>query len=123
MAAGWGKDSSGKPAEKLNEVCIPLVNERECQREYKNEAITDLMLCAGKVGSFHNVCHGDSGGPVVAYDEVDKKWVLGGVVSWGKSQQCGKSYEVLARVTKMIQWIQETTIFNLKDPFRSDPTD
>ncbi len=124
MAAGWGQKALHEEGSnwKLNEVCVPLVRRSSCEQDFKDEGrvITPLMFCAGKRGGFQNVCKGDSGGPLVAYDDVDKKWILGGVVSWGSTKSCGDKYEVFARVTKLIKWIKENAIFDLKDPFSDD---
>eukprot|EP00794_Sanderia_malayensis_P015287 gene15287-16864_t len=123
MTAGWGQRSleSAGNLRVLNEVCIPIAGRESCSRDYQNEGfkITPLMFCAGKHGG-PNVCRGDSGGPLVAFDDVKKRWILGGVVSWGSSKGCGHKYEVFARVTKLIGWIKKNAIFDLKDPFSSD---
>jgi len=42
-------------------------------------SFTSNMICGGKKG--RDTCHGDSGGPLVA--EVDGKFTLVGVTSWG----------------------------------------
>ncbi len=128
MAAGWGQTyfHAKGISKTLNEVCIPIARKTDCINAFdikSNPKITELMLCAGKQGSNKNVCKGDSGGPLVAYDQTNKKWILGGVVSWGSPTSCGNNYEVFARVTKLMSWIKANAIFDLEDPFADGSSD
>lgn len=81
------------------------------------------MFCAGKARSHQNVCKGDSGGPLVAFNNETNSWVLGGIVSWGSSDSCGATFEVFARVTKLVGWIKENALFDISNPFNLDESD
>lgn len=112
-AVGWGykvsKDSFGQFANTLKEICIPTVSNDRCQAAFKDEGyiVTSGMLCAGEILGGKDSCHGDSGGGFVFVDPQTKKWVLGGVVSWGSSMGCGlrNKYGVYVRVTEFLPWI------------------
>ena len=71
--------------------------------------VTDSMMCGGDGGATNlSGCQGDSGGPFVC--EVNGKWELHGVVSWGSATcSADKGYTVFARVTKFLSWIRENT--------------
>lgn len=62
------------------------------------------QLCAGNHRYDKDSCQGDSGGPLV--HEVNGKWVLSGVVSYG--DECAKVNRpgVYARVSHYIPWIK-----------------
>ena len=119
LAAGWGRTTFQRSADTVNEVCVPLASRSDCEKAFQKDklTITPMMFCAGKPNSFKNVCQGDSGGPLVAYDDSTKKWILGGIVSWGSTKNCGENYEVFARVTKLVKWVKENAIFDLRNPF------
>lgn len=117
-AVGWGykvsKDSIGQFANTLKEICIPTIANNVCQAAYDDEkyTVTPLMLCAGETLGGKDSCHGDSGGGFVFVDPLTRKWVLGGVVSWGSSMGCGlqKKYGVYVRVAEFVPWIQEKMV-------------
>ena len=114
-AVGWGykvsKGSIGQFANTLKEICIPAISNDVCNAAFKDEGyqVTPLMLCAGESVGGKDSCQGDSGGGFVFVDPVNKKWVLGGVVSWGSSFGCGlrNKYGVYVRVTKFLPWIKK----------------
>lgn len=112
---GWGykvsKISFGQFADTLKEICIPTITQDVCKKAFKDEGyvVTPLMLCAGESVGGKDSCQGDSGGGFVFVDPVTKRWVLGGVVSWGSSHGCGlrNKYGVYVRVTEFLTWINK----------------
>lgn len=117
MAVGWGKTSgrdalakTGGLANTLKEACLPVVTEAVCSQSFLDEGyiVTANMLCAGHASGGKDICQGDSGGGFVFFDNQKKKWVLGGIVSWGSSQGCGlpNKYGVYVKVTNFIGWIR-----------------
>lgn len=48
---------------------------------------------------------GDSGGPLLCLDEVDQRWFVGGIVSWGIKCAHPKLPGVYAYIPKYIPWI------------------
>ena len=59
---------------------VPIHNHTECRNNPNLKYLfTDNMICGGKKG--RDTCQGDSGGPLVG--EIDGKFTLVGVTSWG----------------------------------------
>ncbi|XP_039986493.1 mannan-binding lectin serine protease 1 [Xiphias gladius] len=134
VVAGWGisnpnaSSSSGDPpslasdptvaadlgvtSDLLQYVKLPVVSQDECQASYTSRSvsynITDNMFCAGFFEGGRDTCLGDSGGAFVMEDEVSRRWVVFGLVSWGGPEECGSQrvYGVYTRVAKYAEWIQ-----------------
>ncbi|XP_030048072.1 plasma kallikrein [Microcaecilia unicolor] len=105
---GWGYTlEKGKAENVLQEATIPLISNEDCQSNYKNYKITNLMVCAGYEQGAIDACKGDSGGPLVCKHE--ENWYLIGVTSWGEG--CGRPGQpgVYTKVSNFIDWILETT--------------
>ena len=64
------------------------------------------MVCGG--GNNKSGCHGDSGGPFVCQNAMDKKFYLQGAVSWG-NPYCEETshYTVFARIGHYVDWIHQ----------------
>nr|BAD90725.1 mannose-binding lectin-associated serine protease 1 [Eptatretus burgeri] len=116
MVAGWGKYNESYIAKSLMEAEVPIVEHHLCRETYAahspDHAITSDMMCAGFDQGGRDTCQGDSGGPLMVKDHEKKKWVLAGVVSWGKG--CGEaySYGIYANVWKSFSWIKSVTGIN-----------
>ncbi len=85
VVIGWGSTATGifskYPAE-LQEVYIPIVSNQICQNAYKDDDVTETMICAGYAEGGKDACQGDSGGPLMIWQ--NNKWRLAGLVSWGE---------------------------------------
>ncbi|KAA0724711.1 Suppressor of tumorigenicity 14 protein -like protein [Triplophysa tibetana] len=106
---GFGTlQSGGRPADTLQEVMIPIVNNINCSEAYSG-IITSNMICAGllNVGG-KSACHGDSGGPAV--NTNGSRWIQSGIVNFG-SERCDdpKYPSVFARVSQFQDWIESFT--------------
>jgi len=104
---GWGSLNSrrSKPAI-LQELLLPIVNQETCALAYFwVNRISNKMICAGIARGGKDACDGDSGGPLVC--NINKKWNLVGITSWGDQKVCGKpgSPGVYTRVTQFQKWI------------------
>ncbi|XP_076317968.1 serine protease 1-like isoform X1 [Tachypleus tridentatus] len=109
---GWGKsyklDMLGTDV--LHEARVPIANVQDCQQVYDDHDISEYMICAGYKRGRVDSCDGDSGGPLLY--QVNGKWEVHGIISFGKG--CGekRKYGVYAKVSKFVKWINETIALN-----------
>ncbi|XP_054770111.2 complement C2-like [Lytechinus pictus] len=117
---GWGDTTSGGESSfGLLQIHIPPVSNDLCQETYKSNSIgitviTTFEFCAGFIPQIEDdlvadACHGDSGGPLVVPRFANKlgrdKYRQVGIVSYGPSNSCGKTFGVYTRVQRYIEWI------------------
>lgn len=113
---GWGSmepDGTANPS-KLQEVQLPIVSNRECNRAFEQEysvgnSVSKNMLCAGYTDENKDACFGDSGGPLMVRQRGN--WVLAGLVSWGLGD-CASSYGVYTRVSRFAGFVHEKISFD-----------
>ncbi|CAL4117149.1 unnamed protein product, partial [Meganyctiphanes norvegica] len=116
VVTGWGRlTEKGDHVSILQKVKVPLVNNEECEEVFlrgspsgRKEHIPKTFICAGYPQGGGDACNGDSGGPLQVQGE-DGRWVVVGVVSWGKD--CGQPNKlgVYTRVTEFLEWITKNT--------------
>ncbi|XP_078660107.1 ovochymase-like [Branchiostoma floridae x Branchiostoma belcheri] len=112
VTTGWGDTQGSGNDDVLKQARLPLVSNADCNATSSYDGgITEYMLCAGffQEGG-HDACQGDSGGPLVCPRQG--KWYLNGVVSWGYGCGLPNYPGVYARVTSMLDWIQEKMATN-----------
>ncbi|XP_076365543.1 serine protease 1-like [Tachypleus tridentatus] len=109
---GWGKRRKAAMfgTDVLHEAQIPIVDIEDCRKVYEDYYISDNMLCAGYERGRVDSCAGDSGGPLLY--EVDGKWEIYGITSFGEG--CGRKgkYGIYTNVVKFVKWIKKTIILN-----------
>ncbi|CAI9172662.1 unnamed protein product [Rangifer tarandus platyrhynchus] len=112
---GWGSLRPGVPLPEwrpLQGVRVPLLDARTCDHLYHQgtnvprveHIVLPGSLCAGYVGGQKDACQGDSGGPLVCMKSG--RWVLVGVVSWGKGCALPNRPGVYTNVATYSPWIQ-----------------
>jgi len=105
---GWGVTSfNGFASDKLRMARVPIFDQQTCANNYASAAsvsITDSMVCAGDGNK--DTCSGDSGGALLS-DEVDKKWSVIGVTSFGLECAREDFPGVYTRVDKYLDWIKQ----------------
>lgn len=94
----------------LMSVALPLVDRAQCNRRMGrfSLAVNDQQVCAGwRQGQ--DTCSGDSGGPLMAFDDMQNVFQIG-VLSWG-SEKCGEGGfpAVYTRVSSYVPWIESHT--------------
>ncbi|GAU90294.1 hypothetical protein RvY_02731-2 [Ramazzottius varieornatus] len=110
--AGWGVTQTGGNASSiLRKVHLPLINTTECEHWLdvagRHQDVEPDFICAGYKQGGRDTCQGDSGGPMI--QEIEGRWSLIGVVSWGMG--CAKpnlpGFSVF--VPKYAEWIKTAT--------------
>jgi len=109
---GHGTTSSGgNMSGKLLEADVHYVLNAVCQKQYKNEDISDDMLCSSDTSEVEDACQGDSGGPLFtrlpAGDGEHYLFTLVGVVSWGYGCAEKEYPGVYSRVAANTEWIDD----------------
>ena len=105
IVSGWGVlDSNGCQPARLQKLQVEVTANNECG-DYVDGLLTENMMCAINPGK--DSCQGDSGGPLVT--EVNGRYTLIGVVSWGLGCADPNYPGVYARVTKVLDWVNEIT--------------
>ncbi|XP_047003020.1 chymotrypsin-1-like [Schistocerca americana] len=103
VAAGWGYLSyeygNETLAPWLQKTNLTVVNNTECQKEYKFNRILPEHICAAD--RYSGICGGDSGGPLYVNEQ------LVGLVSF--SRYCFQSPSVYTRVPVFVDWIKENS--------------
>jgi hypothetical protein len=112
---GWGDTLIAQPPggttfpEALQEVEVPIVSQQFCSSAYGG-IINDSMLCAGTIRGGVGVCFGDSGGPLMVYDEAESRWEQAGIVSFGSGCAIPGVPAVFMRVSAYVDWISEEIV-------------
>ncbi|XP_074055088.1 serine protease 33-like [Macrotis lagotis] len=112
---GWGSLRPGVPlpgSRPLQAAPVPLIDRQACDRLYHVDSDVPLgepivlpgTLCAGYARGSRDACQGDSGGPLVCIQSG--RWVLEGVVSWGKGCALPNRPGVYTSVAHYWPWIQ-----------------
>ena len=99
---GWGnmaKSGTNYP-NLLQEAQIEIATQTICEEQYGSEFLPG-MICGSVLGSIDS-CQGDSGGPLVV--QVDGRWVLVGIVSWGYGCATSTHHGVYASVSDYREW-------------------
>ncbi|MCE7066653.1 serine protease [Dyadobacter sp. CY326] len=108
--SGWGVTTeNGTPSNPVRFVDIDVISNTIAASQYNRPLlVTPNMLAAGNPRGGQDACQGDSGGPLAANFNTNNP-VLVGVVSYGEG--CGRANYagIYTRVSKYIEWIQQTT--------------
>ncbi|HUF33015.1 MAG TPA: serine protease [Acidimicrobiales bacterium] len=122
VVAGWGSRDprGGSYPARLQSASLPIWSDGYCQ-SWTDKYTIGVNMCAGS--SERTACDGDSGGPLLAYN--DSGWlVVAGIVSFGRSP-CGSAPGNFTRVGTYVHWItnlQQQVGENGGNPPQSDPS-
>lgn len=109
IAIGWGNTSAtvNKFPKTLQQVTLPIISNALCSKNM--EGIEEGMLCAGIPVGGIDTCEGDSGGPLMVWEDERKMWRQAGITSFGEAA-CGEPgfYGVYTRLDRYKTFITET---------------
>ncbi|KAL1115045.1 hypothetical protein AAG570_007076 [Ranatra chinensis] len=108
-ALGWGTtEFGGETPDKLRKVKLDVVPVEECVRVYGQNKITrDKQICTYSNGK--DACQFDSGGPVVWLDSRSGRWMLAGIISYGRGCAENGIPSVNVRTYSYLDWIVANT--------------
>lgn len=107
---GWGyyKVSGQQPANNPLEATILIHNNPRCEGGHVGRSLTSSMICAK--GTSTDACPGDSGGPLMCQSDVDNRFSLCGIVSFGRAGECQVGgYGVYTKTVSYIDAIRVVT--------------
>ncbi|XP_061167327.1 trypsin-1-like [Saccostrea echinata] len=108
IVAGWGDTGESNPKYVLNQVSIPILNDRVCGAHtwYGSAFLPQTTFCAGFEQGGRDACIGDSGGPFIIQDHSGY-WVQVGITSWGYGCGHPRSPGIYTDVTMYLTWIKQ----------------
>ncbi|MEZ4732234.1 MAG: serine protease [Caldilineaceae bacterium] len=111
MIVGWGMTEAGVGATLLQRAQVPLTAPETCRDFYAGYDITidAQMLCAGYEQGGVDACVGDSGGPLLLWDNRQMAWVQVGIISWGSGCAEAGIYGIYTQVASFVDWIAANT--------------
>ncbi|UJR25865.1 hypothetical protein I4U23_007215 [Adineta vaga] len=107
IAIGWGMTSWEDFISPmyLRQVSLEAIDslESKCSNIIKN---IHLQFCAAIKGRGKDTCEGNSGGPIMQFSAINRRWILTGIISYG--YRCGlRDYiGVYTRISVYIDWIK-----------------
>lgn len=106
---GWGLDENDEIPTELHWAEVPFVDDEQCAEAYDDSGMwdADSMICAGfwDEGGV-DACSGDSGGPLISFDEAGDP-IQVGIVSWGNECALPENPGVYAQVSYAAEEILE----------------
>lgn len=110
MVVGWGITEDGVGADVLQRAQVPLVDTATCRQFYAEYGImvAENTLCAGYEQGGIDACTGDSGGPLLVWNNAQRSWVQLGIISWGSGCAEAGVYGVYTEVAGFATWIATT---------------
>jgi secreted trypsin-like serine protease len=107
-ALGWGTLSFPEenfPSE-LYQVDVPIIGNAECVMKM-GDFISQNMLCAGFSLGEKGICDGDSGGPLIVFDNESNAWRQVGITSLTLGCAQRNAFDVYTRLEKFASFISE----------------
>lgn len=113
--SGWGVTENGTTSSVKLKIMVNVWNVTKCQNTYRTfqmQISEDFQMCAGGESGI-DTCRGDSGGPLMATERINKRdvYFVIGVVSFGP-KPCGLEGwpGVYTRVGNYTDWIVNTLL-------------
>ncbi|WP_444995124.1 trypsin-like serine protease [Aliikangiella sp. IMCC44359] len=107
-AVGWG--TSNLDSNLLQDVHLPVSDEKACAEVYSNSTNFETQICGAAPEGGIDACQGDSGGPLLVRDFKAKKWKLAGITSYGNGCALPGNPGVWARVSVLSDWAKKIAV-------------
>lgn len=106
VVAGWGFASNfHRSSTPLRSHTVPVVSRQTCNKVSSYAGLVkEKMICAGFEEGGDDRCYGDGGGPLMCKD-VQGKWFVGGINSWGQGCGLRGKYGVFTLTESFRDWI------------------
>lgn len=106
---GWGVTENGVGAKALKTAELPVVDHKVCADFYQAQGyvVAETMVCAGYLTGGVDACAGDSGGPLMVWQEEYQQWVQAGIVSAGAGCAEPGYYGLYTQIADYVDWIAE----------------
>lgn len=103
---GWG--TSQLDSHLLQQVHLPIFDQRACHAVYSDAIHFETQICAGVPEGGIDSCQGDSGGPLLVRSRDGTEWRLSGITSYGNGCARPGNPGVYARVSALSDWAEAT---------------
>ena len=93
----------------LQQVHVETIPNRICTSPdwYGSFVNPEIQICAGLESGGKDSCQGDSGSPLIYYDDVYERWFLVGIVSTGEECAKAKRPGIYTRVQIFRYWVDD----------------
>lgn len=110
--SGYGSTYSGGDSQRyLTRVSLPVLTDARCKQKFSSYGIdTYTQVCAGESFGNADFCEYDNGSPLVVRSNMDGRWHLVGIASFGYNP-CGNG-GVYTRVSAFTSFILDTMKYN-----------
>jgi secreted trypsin-like serine protease len=105
-ALGWG--TSDRDSDLLQQVHVPIFDQKACHDVYSDAINFETQICAGVPEGGIDACQGDSGGPLLVRSRDRQEWRLSGITSYGNGCALPGNPGVYARVSALSDWVEAT---------------
>ena len=111
--AGWGYTSEGGQSTRfLHSINATVYSYDECVNSPDTnfnpiDIVEEVEFCAGWTDGTKDACIGDSGGPLICVNDENEP-VLYGITSWGIGCASDGFPGVYAKISAIIEWINQT---------------
>ncbi len=104
---GWGVTEDGYGATTLKQANLPIVSQKSCAAFYAEQGyiVGQSMVCAGYKTGGIDACAGDSGGPLLIWNNTTGQWLQIGIVSAGAGCAEPGYYGLYTRLADFADWI------------------
>ncbi|KAI4467353.1 tryptase-related [Holotrichia oblita] len=122
LVAGWGQTAFGAndaPTTPQKQVTVPIVDYNTCRASMAQPSLLGTFvdryldpageICAGGTAQL-DACTQDGGSPLMCFDATTRRYIVAGLVTWGKKCALAGVYGVYVSVPSYRSWIDSVVI-------------